>query len=729
MGHTYPGATVPFGMVQLSPETDTIPYSVDGQYNPKVYEYCAGYQYRDSTIVGFSHTHFSGTGHSDLGDVLIMPTHGRIQLNPGTADHPENGFRSRFSHKNESAQANYYAVQLDDDHIKAELTTTTRVGIHQYTFPQKDSANIILDLVYGIYNFPGKNVRTYVRVLDSVTFIGFRETNGWARNRTQYFCIRFSKPIESYGYSDFKTKKLYHGFWKKFDLANNFVEMSDAELRAFFTFKLDASKQLLVKVALSSVSMEGAMKNLLTEAPHNDFEAYVKAGQAQWEHELNKFKVELLSADDLTTFYTSVYHTCLGSTIYQDVDGRYRGVDLEIHQADSFTNYTTFSLWDTFRALHPLYNLVQVDRNRDMINSMLAHQQQSPHKMLPIWSHHANENWCMIGYHAVSVISDAQAKGVTGIDYRRALNACVQTSNTRYFDGLESYLTLTYVAEDQSPNSASKTLEYSYDDWCIAQLAYRLGDSKTFYEYDSRSHNYMRIFDGRTHFFIARKSNSEFVTPFDPLSTHQAGYIEGNAWNYSLFVPQDPEMLTALQGGKKMFLLHLDSLFTYQLPDRYFEKTEDISREGIIGNYVHGNEPSHHVIFYFNHLGAYSKTQFYVRKVLKEMYRPGIDGLSGNDDCGQMSAWYIFNTLGFYPMCPGSPMYEIGSPLVKSAEVQLSNGKTLKVSTENQGAENVYVKAVYWNGIRLTTHQISHLELIKGGELKFVMSKKPEKTF
>lgn len=729
MGHTFPGATVPFGMVQLSPDTDTIPYSFNGKYNPGVYAYCAGYQYNDPTIVGFSHTHFSGTGHSDLGDILLMPTQGKVQLNPGTASHPEQGFRSAYSHADELAKPNYYKVLLADEGVQAELTTTNRVGIHRYTYPKQDSANVIVDLIHGIYNYPGKNVRTYLRVLDSVTLIGFRETNGWARNRTQFFCIRFSRPIQDYGYNDFNPKKLYRGFWRKFDLNHHFSEMSDAELRAYFTFRLDASKELIVKVALSPVSMEGALRNLETEAGHTDFDRYVKAGQELWEQELSKFEVNMLSDADKTTFYTAVYHTCLEPTLYQDVDGQYRGVDLEIHAADDFTNYTTFSLWDTYRALHPLFNLVQADRNRDMIQSMLRHQEQSGQHMLPVWSHHANENWCMIGYHAVSVIADAYAKGIRGIDYDRALRACVQTADTRYFDGLGSYMDYQYVPEDKSGSSVSKTLEYAYDDWCIAQLAQGLNQPGIYDRFIQRSQYFRNVFDAKSGFMRARLSDGSFVKNFDPLDTHQAGYIEGNAWNYSLYVPQDVPALIALNKGSKKFLKHLDSLFTMELPDAYFEHTEDITRDGIIGNYVHGNEPSHHVIYLFNYLKAYNKTQYYVRDVLTKMYRPGIDGLGGNDDCGQMSAWYLFSALGFYPMCPGSVWYELGSPLVKDAVVHLSGGAVLKIQADNQGAKNVYVKSVYWNGRKLAVPRISHQQLLEGGTLRFVMSDKPASTF
>ena len=729
MGHTFPGATVPFGAVQLSPDTDTLSYSMDGKYNPDVYKYCAGYQYEDPTIVGFSHTHFSGTGHSDLGDILIMPTSGKLQLNPGIASKPEGGFRSAYSHENETAKPNYYAVLLDDHQIKAELTTTTRVGIHKYTFSKQDSAHIVLDLISGIYNYNGKNVNTYVRVVDAYHIVGFRQTTGWAKNRTVYFAIEFSRPIKSYGYDDFQAKKVYQGFWRKFNLKDNFPEMSAAQFRAFFDFDLDDSKELLLKVSLSNTSIEGAKLNLKNEAPDWNFNGYRKNGEDLWEQELNKFDVQMINETDLTNFYTAVYHTCLSPTVYQDVSGVYKGLDFTDHINKDGTNYTTFSLWDTYRALHPLFNLVQRKRNADMVNSMIDHQKQSAEKMLPVWSHYSNENWCMIGYHSVSVISDAYNKGLQGIDYNQSLDACVQTARTRYFEGIDSYMDLGYVAEDKSGSSVSKTLEYAYDDWCIAQLALGLKRMDIYEEFSKRSVNYKHVFDPGSGFMRARMSSGKFIEKFDALDTHQAGYIEGNAWNYSLYVPHQVDSMIQLMGGKTRFASHLDSLFTMQLADKYFEHTEDITREGIMGSYVHGNEPSHHVIYLFDWVGRPDLTQKYIRQVLRTKYVAKIDGLSGNDDCGQMSAWYIFSSLGFYPVCPGSDEYILGSPLVKSAKIHLENGGVIEITAKNQSEKNHYVKAVYFNGVKMTNFKLSYQNLKNGGKLVFEMTAKPAKTF
>lgn len=726
MGHTYPGASVPFGSIQLSPDTDTIPmYNAQNQYNKDVYNYCAGYQYTDPTIVGFSHTHFSGTGHSDLGDILIMPTVGALQLNPGTAQHPENGYRSAYDKNSEKGEPNYYAVLLKEDQILAELTTTTRVGVHRYTFPATDSAHIILDLKHGIYNYEGKNVWTFIRVENDTLITGYRITNGWAKTRTVYFAIAFSKPITNYGF-DFAKEK-YQGFWRRFDLKNNFPEAAGRDLKAHFDFSMKNGEQLLLKVAISPVSTQGAIQNLLHETPNWDFEGIKNQGQQQWNAELNKIVVETLTEDEKVNFYTSLYHTFLGPTVYMDVDGQYKGLDQNIHTADSFVNYTSFSLWDTYRALHPLFTIVQPQRASDMISSMLAHYDQSVHKMLPIWSHYGNENWCMIGYHGVSVIADAYIKGIRGFDPKHALDACIQTANNRNYDGLGYYIDLGYVPEDKSSNSASKTLEFAYDDWCIAQMALSLGDLKNYDIFIKRSEHYKTLFDPSTGFIRPKNSDGQFVSPFDPLNTHGQGFIEGNAWNYSLYVPHNVESLVALMGGKKRFEHYLDQLFTMPLPDKYFEDTEDVTRDGIIGNYVHGNEPSHQSAFLYHWTAAPWKTQDKVRMIMTKMYHTEPYGLSGNDDFGQMSAWYVFNALGFYPVCPGSDQYYIGSPSVQKAQIEIEKGKYFTIIVNNQSEKNVYIQKVVLNGKVLDRLYLTHSEIVSGGELIFFMGKNPKK--
>ena len=726
MGHVYPGATVPFGSVQLSPDTDIQPYAIGGKYNKETYKYCAGYQYEDKTIVGFSHTHFSGTGHSDLGDFLIMPTVGELQLEPGDKKDSKSGFRSAFSHENERAEPNYYRVRLDDDNILAEMTATTRVGFHQYTFPKSDNAHIVLDLMHGIYNYDDKNVWTFVRVENDHTIVGFRQTHGWARTRTVYFAMQFSKPFKSYGFKNFGTET-YRGFWRKFDQTKNFPEMAGKQIRAFFDFKTERDEKIKVKFALSPVSTNGAMKNLAAETPDWDFERVKLEGQAAWSRELGKINVTAISEDDLTNFYTALYHTFLSPTIYMDVDGAYKGIDQNVHQAKGFTNYTTFSLWDTYRALHPFFNIVQPRRNREMIQSMLAHYDQSVHKMLPIWSHYANENWCMIGYHSVSVIADAIVKGnLKGVEAQKALDAAAQTARTQYYDGLEFYMKLGFVPEDKNSSSVSKTLEYAYDDWCIAQAAKKLNRPQIYNEFIKRSENWKNVYDRRVGFMRPKMSDGLFREKFDPLQTHGQGFIEGNAWNYSLYVPHQPAEMIELMGGKQKFARHLDELFTMHLPDEFFAETEDITRDGIIGNYVHGNEPSHHVAYLYNWADAPEKTQERVRMILKNQYRPTPDGLGGNDDCGQMSAWYLFSALGFYPVAPGSDEYAVGSPLIKTAVLKLENGKTLTIEAQNQAEKNVYVEKVTINGEPLNRPFLTHAEIMNGGKLTFVMSDKPK---
>lgn len=728
MGHTYPGATVPFGAVQLSPETDTLSYVMNGKYNADVYRYCAGYQYSDQTIVGFSHTHFSGTGHSDLGDFLLMPTTGKLLLNPGTADRPRSGYRSAFSHQNEVSEANYYKVKLDDYNITAEMTTTPRVGFHQYTFPKSEESHLVFDLMSGLYNYQDKNVWTYVRVVNDTLVTGYRQTSGWARTRTVYFAMILSKPFISYGQKNYDAKQVYKGFWRKFDQTRNFPEIAGRNLKVYFDFKTGEGEKLKVKFAISPVSQENALNNLKSEIPDWDFEKVKKAGQQAWNKELNKITINTLNEDDKVNFYTAMYHTFINPTIYSDVNGEYKGLDQNVHKADGFQNYTTFSLWDTYRALHPFFNLVQPKRNADMVSSMMAHYDQSVLKMLPVWSNSANDNWCMSGYHSVSVLADAIIKGVYTGDAEAALNACVTTARHRSYEGIGEYMDKGYISSESNPVSVSNTLEYAYDDWCIAQLAQKLGKTDIYNEFIKRSGNWKNVYDPKSGFMRPRLKDGSFRKEFDVLTTDGQGFIEGNAWNFSLYVPHNPAEMIALRGGKKHFSGHLDSLFTMHLPDKFFAETEDITREGIIGNYVHGNEPSHHVAYLYNYTTTPWKTQSRVRMILKKMYLPASDGLGGNDDCGQMSAWYIFSTLGFYPMAPGSPNYELGSPAIVNATLHLENGKTFTVKTKNQSNENVYVAKVLLNGKALTRKYITHSEVTSGGELEFIMSSKPNKS-
>lgn len=722
MGHTFPGATVPFGAVQLSPDTDTIPYEVNNKYTGSVYKYCAGYQYDDPTIVGFSHTHFSGTGHSDLGDFLIMPTTGKLQLNPGTEDKPEAGYRSTYLHSTELAEPGYYKVKLDDHNILAEMTATTRVGFHQYTFPTSDEAHIILDLMAGIYNYDDKNVWTFVRVENDTLVTGYRQTHGWARTRTVYFAMSFSKPIKDYGAKNYAKPQAYRGFWGKFNQSKNFPDLAGKQLRLYFNFNPEANEKIKIKFALSPVSTANAVENMKTEIPHWDFERTKHEAQKAWNKELNKIVIKSTSKEEMVNFYTAMYHAAIMPTVYMDVNGEYKGLDQNVHRAAGFVNYTSLSIWDTFRAFHPYLNIVNPKRNDDIVKSMLVHYDQSALDMLPIWSHYANDNWCMSGYHAVSIIADAAIKGNATFDLNKALDACVTTAKRRSYEGIGYYMDLGYIPADKNGVSVSTTLEYAYDDWCIAQLAKKLNRSDVYDEFIKRSQNWRNVYDPSIGFMRPKLSDGKFKKEFDVLKTDGQGFIEGNTWNFSLYVPHDPAAMIEVMGGKKKFTAHLDSLFTMHLPDEFFADTEDITREGIIGNYVHGNEPAHHVAYLYNWTDQPWKTQERVRMILKNQYHDGPAGLGGNDDAGQMSAWYIFSSLGFYPVSPGSDQYWLGSPSVQQATLNLENGKTFTVEAINQSDKNVYVKSVMLNNQVLNRRYITHDDIVKGGKLTFVMS-------
>lgn len=727
MGHTFPGATVPFGLVQLSPDTDDVPYSTGQGYNPSVYRYCAGYQYSDRTIVGFSHTHFSGTGHSDLGDIRLMPTVGPLQFEPGTKEKPDSGYRSRFSHDREKAEPGYYAVRLDDYGIDVELTATPRTGFHRYRFPAAAEARVILDLTSGIYNYEGKVVWSFVRVENKTLVTGCRQTSGWARTRYVFFAIEFSRPFRSYKLVN-EEKQVYRGFWRKWNEDENFPEQAGRRLKGGFDFDMTQSGELLVKVGLSGVSTENALANLRAELPGWDFDAVRARAAELWETELARVTID---ADEATqvSFYTALYHCFLAPCVFSDANGQYRGLDQNIHRVEGFTNYTVFSLWDTYRALHPLFTLIQPERTADMVNSMLRHYEESVHRILPVWSHWANENWCMIGYHAVPVIADAYLKGVPGFDVDKAFEAVLASARYGPYDGLGDYMRLGFVPEDRNPDSASKTLEYAYDDWTIYRFAEKLGRRAEAEEFRRRALNYRNVFDRNTGFMRARNSDGAWKTPFDPLSVANQGFIEGNSWNYSLYVPHDVGGLKQLLGGAAKLGAWLDSLFTFELPEKYLQESEDVTKTGVIGSYVHGNEPSHHIPYLYCFAGRPWKTQEVVRRIVSAMYRPEPHGLCGNDDCGQMSAWYVFSVLGFYPVTPGSNEYVLGTPSVRKAAVDVGGGRVFRVTAENLTPANVYIRRAFLNGKPLSRCYIKHEEVTAGGELRFVMGSKPNRAW
>ena len=724
MGHTFPGACVPFGGVQLSPDTENVPHNIDGVYQKATYKYCAGYQYSDSTIVGFSHTHFSGTGHSDLGDILLMPGVGEVKLDPGTAQDPDSGYRSRFSHENEKAAPGYYEVLLSDSGVKAQLTATPRVGVHKYTFPEGKDGHLVLDLGHGIYNYDGKVLWSVLRVENDTLITGYRITNGWARTNYTYFAISLSKPIKEYGYKD-RDKVLYRGFWRRFKLGKNFPEMAGKDVAAYFQFDMKSGEELVAKVALSAVSTEGALKNLKAEAEGKSFDELAVQARESWDKELSMFSVEG-TEDQKAMFYTSLYHTMINPSVYMDVDGSYRGLDHNIHKADNFVNYTVFSLWDTYRAEHPLMNIIQPQRSADMVASMIAHQQQSVHGMLPIWSHMGNENWCMSGYHAVPVLSDAIVKGVCEPS-DDAFNAMVRTSTVEYYSGLGEYMKLGYVPMDKVSTAASTTLEYAYDDWTIYNAANKAGREDVAQEYMKRALYYRNIYDRELGFARPRYTDGSFKKEFDVLQTHGEGFIEGNSWNFSFHVPFDVKGLMTLMGGEKVFTKRLDDLFGMHLPEEYYAANEDITIDCLVGGYVHGNEPSHHVPYLYAWTSQPWKSQYWLRDIMNRMYRNNIRGLGGNDDCGQMSAWYIFSAMGFYPVCPGSDQYVLGAPYLPYIKLELPGGNALVIKAPAVSDANRYVKALYINGKRYDKNYVTHADVLAGGEWEFVMDSKPNK--
>ena len=724
MGHTFPGACVPFGHVQLSPDTDTIPHNINGAYQPGVYAYCAGYQYHDKTIVGFSHTHMNGTGHSDLGDILIMPTTGPLKLNPGTAKCPDAGYRSRFSHETEKAAPGYYEVTLADYGVKAQLTATPRVGVHRYTFPKSEQGRIIVDLNHGIYNYDGKTLWATMRVENDTLLTGYRITNGWARTNYTYFAISLSQPIQNYGYKDMQQIP-YQGFWRKFPIYRNFPEMAGRKLVSYFEFDTEKQPELVVKVALSATSTEGALKNLRAEADSQDFNGLVQAAEERWNHQLSSIQVEG-TADQKTMFYTSYYHTMINPSVYMDVDGNYRGLDQNIHQATDFTNYTVFSLWDTYRAEHPLLMLMKPAEARNMVMSMIRHQQQSVHGLLPVWSHMANDNWCMSGYHATSVLADAITKGAE-IDKDEALKAMVKTSNVPYFDGLGDYLEYGYLPLETSGVAASTTLEYAYDDWTIYQTALNAGNEEIAARYKQRALSYRNLYDPTIGYARPRYKDGSFKKDFDIRQTHGEGFIEGNSMNFSFHVPHDVLGVMKLMGGEKEFRRKLDELFAMELPEKYYKDNEDITSDCLIGGYVHGNEPSHHIPYLYVWTSQPWKTQYWVREVMNKMYRNHIRGLGGNDDCGQMSAWYVFSAMGFYPVCPGTDEYVLGAPYLPYIKLHLANGNDLEIKASGVSDTKCYVKSVTLNGRPYGKMYITHEDIMKGGVLEFTMSETPNK--
>ena len=720
-GHVFPGAVYPFGMVQLSPDTQT-------RHFKESYAWAAGYQYNDPTILGFSHTHFSGAGHSDLGDVLVVPISGDVRLEPGDADKPLSGYRSRFSHDTEQAQPGYYAVTLSDYGVRAELTATARVGLHRYTFPAGSPAHVLVDLRSVIYDYPGKVLWSRVRVRPDGTVTGYRETRGWAPGRQLYFAMRFSsKPTHNEIYNREPKPEYDPGFapWAKRD---DVIFREGRGLVAVFDFGALPAAQLAVKVAISGVSEANAIANLEAEAPGWDFDAQRAAAAAAWRDALGSLEIE--AAEPVRRMlYTSLYHALMAPSVFMDVDGSYRGPDHEIHHADGFTYRSTFSLWDTYRALHPLLTLLRPESdNVDFVRSLVASWQEGPDGVLPVWQFQGQETWTMIGYHAVPVIADNWLKGNQGGAAQTALDAMVASATNPRYAGLDQYMKTGWVAADKEREGASKTLEYAFDDWTIARAASAMGRPDIAKQFDARARNWRNVFDPKTGFVRARNSDGKFRDPFDPAAAGYYGdYTEGNAWQYSWYVPQDTAGLIRAMGGNKRFIGKLDALFDSKVDPKSFVAVEDIS--GLIGYYAHGNEPSHHIGYLYVYAGQPWRTQERLKQIVTTQYQPVPDGLSGNDDLGQMSAWLIFTSLGFYPVTPGSGEYVIGRPFVDHAVLHLPNGKTFSIVAENLSDANGYMGSVRLNGQPLPRAFIRHEEIMKGGELRFVMQATPNRSW
>jgi predicted alpha-1,2-mannosidase len=713
-GHTFPGATVPFGMVQLSPDTQIRPFK-------QSYKWASGYRYEDTTILGFSHTHFSGSGHSDLGDVLLQPVSGEVRLEPGDADKPESGYGSRFSHAHEMAAPGYYAVDLLDYGIHAELTASLRVGVHRYTYPAGKPAHVLVDLRSSIYNYPGKVLWSRLRLRSDGTVTGMRETRGWAPGRQLYFALRFSQPVQSHSLYNREPLPIeYRGFKTPGTNPENTQAIEGRGILAVFSFKPQAAP-LVVKVALSPVSEENAVANMDAEVPDFDFDAVHAAATAAWATELARLDIKA-PQNIKKNLYTSLYHAMISPNLSMDTDGSYRGPDNQVHRAAGFHFVSNLSLWDTYRAEQPLMTLLEPEaRTSDLVNSMLASQRYSPFGILPIWQEQGLETWCMIGYHAVPEIADAYLKGIRGFDADGALRAVVASASYGPFGHLDEYMRLGYVPVDHDDEAASKTVEYAFDDWTIARMAGAMKRADVAEAFTKRASNWRNSFNSKDGFVEPRLANGDFRVPFDPAKAGAgSGFTEGNAWQYSWYQPQDVQGLIDLLGGKQKLIDKLDAMFDAKVDPHQYADVEDIS--GMIGQYIHGNEPSHHLAYLYNYAGAPIRTQERLRQIVESQYRPAPDGLVGNDDLGQMSAWLIFTSLGFYPVAPGSNEYVIGRPFVDEATLHLPNGKIFRIVAENLSPSNAFIQAVTLNGKPLTRLFLRHEELMQGGELHFVMS-------
>lgn len=713
-GHTFPGATTPNGMVQLSPDTRTMGWDA-----------CGGYHYSDSSILGFSHTHLSGTGIGDYGDILFMPFTGETNTNPGTPENPDEGYRSRFSHENEFAEPGYYQVFLTDYGINAELSASPRSGFHRYTFENADEASLLIDLSHTIHGH--QNPVTELRVINNYEIEGYKRSRGWGKNHHVYFHAKFNQPFEVELYENNKIK---YGNWV----------IATGQTKAVLKFKSTNEKQVLSKVGISSVDYEGARNNLDSEISHWNFDKVREDAYKLWQKELSKVEVNSGGQENKTIFFSALYHCAIAPNIFTDVDGRYRGIDQRIHQSVDSPVYTIFSLWDTFRAFHPLLTIIDPEINNSFVNTILNHYDLAG--SLPKWELAGNYTGTMIGYHAVPVIVDAFMKGISDFDVDKAYEAIKKASRYDTSDILvpdgqtrrklvpiakklnEQY---GFIPSDLEGRSVSKALEYAYNDWCIAQMAKELGKSEEYSYYLDRSKRYSEYFDSESGFMRGKLQSGEWREPFDPrhYSHKHDDYTEGNAFQWTWFVPHDVPGLIELMGGESHFISNLDTLFHTSSDLVGKEVSGDIS--GMIGQYAHGNEPSHHIAYMYNYVGQPWKTQKLADSILSSLYFNDPNGLSGNEDCGQMSAWYVLSALGFYSFSPGEPAYTIGRPLFDEVTINLSNGNSFKIIANGNSKKNMYVQSVALNETKLSSAFIKHEEITRGGSLVFEMGPEPNK--
>lgn len=699
-GHVYPGAAVPFGMVQLSPDTR------DGTWDG-----CSGYHYSDTSILGFSHNHLTGTGCPDLGNVMLMPTVGDLKMTPGA--NPGEGYRARFSHNDEVARPGYYAVMLPDYGVKVELTATARAGMHRYTFPATDHAHVVIDLQHGIGN---TCTEAQLNIEDDHTASGYRRSDGWGGGKVFYFVMEFSRPFDSAGAGqvDKDSGKASTG----------------RETKGHFDFKTKAGDQILIRVGISTVSVEGARNNLHTEMNTWDFDAVAKAARRQWESALDVFDVKTKDKNLRQTFYTALYHASMAPTILSDVDGQFRGPDGQVHKTDGFDYYTEISIWDIFRAESPLLTLTQPARVNDIVKTMLAHFKIFGHQTLPVWPEGGMETWCMIGNHSIPIITDAYLKGFRDWDANEALNDMI-ASTEQNREQYDAYREKGFIPTGNGVQSVSKVLEYAYDDACIARFAKAIGRDDLVPKYLQRSQNWRNVFDPSTGFMRGKNADGSWVTPFDSDSINFNEYTEANAWQYNFFVLHDFPSLIERLGGDDKFCARLDEMFDTKKEIPNLHMIPDVT--GVIGMYAHGNEPCHHVAFLYNYAGQAWKTQARVRKVAAFLYTNTPGGICGNDDCGQISAWYVWAALGFYPVDPASGIYVMGSPLFDKTTIHLNHkyarGHAFTVVAQNNSADNAYIQSAVLNGKPITRSWITSDEITAGGDLVLTMGPTPNQDF